>query len=500
MPRAKLNFIQGEGPTLSGSGNSTLPENMYPKIYPTGSKSEVVMTPRPTTAALSITGYTAANFDEVQAVLAHQGRLYFLAWDGASSTLHFYQTNSTGNTAVLKDSGNIAGATIATGTVSVPKMVAANSEILILDKDGDCWLYDIAGDSLAGVTDADFPSSVSDIAYQDGYFIVTETDTQKFYISAINDGSSWDALDFASATAEPDNLVGVISNHNELWLFGTRSVEVWYNSGNATFPFEKRPGVSINVGCADKDTIKAIDNTLVWSGLNETGGTSVYRADGYTPKKISSPYVDTEIQGGQSINGLRAEALTWEGQSFYILNSTTASSESMAYHLNSGSWFFWFSGLITSNGFDICGTAYAHSGLSTENLIAGNRQSGDLLYLANGTTEQSRDVKFGFSAAYVQDNLNPITINQLELNIKDTAAPSNGFTIRLEADSTSRTNDLRTVTNNIMITDTAATTAVSPYHRVSSLGQGIEFQIVFSANAYRLEVFDASILYDVDSS
>jgi len=46
-------------------------------------------------------------------------------------------------------------------------------------------------------------------------------------------GTTIDPLYFAAAEGSPDNLVTLIVDHREIWLFGTNSVEVWYDAGTA---------------------------------------------------------------------------------------------------------------------------------------------------------------------------------------------------------------------------------------------------------------------------
>ena len=56
------------------------------------------------------------------------------------------------------------------------------------------------------ITDPDWRGS-NTVEEIDGYFIFAEPGTDQFYISAIDDATSLDALDFSSADAKPDNIV-----------------------------------------------------------------------------------------------------------------------------------------------------------------------------------------------------------------------------------------------------------------------------------------------------
>ncbi|MGV2359753.1 UNVERIFIED_CONTAM: hypothetical protein QOZ72_28920, partial [Pseudomonas aeruginosa] len=83
------------------------------------------------------------------------------------------------------------------------------------------------------------------VDYLDGYGVFVRPDTQQFYISALNDFTTFDALDFASDEADPDNLVTHIVDHQELILFGERVTTVWFDSGDATFPLARREGATM---------------------------------------------------------------------------------------------------------------------------------------------------------------------------------------------------------------------------------------------------------------
>jgi hypothetical protein len=49
----------------------------------------------------------------------------------------------------------------------------------------------------------------------------------------------------------PDNLVGVVNSHRELLFPGTDTLEIWYDSGDADFPFARQGNAFIERGCID---------------------------------------------------------------------------------------------------------------------------------------------------------------------------------------------------------------------------------------------------------
>lgn len=157
----------------------------------------------------------------------------------------------------------------------------------------------------------------------DGFFIFNRPGTQQFYITGALD-LTLDALDFASAESVPDRLVRVIRDHNEIWMMGTRSTEVFGNSG-AAFPFERISGATQETGCAAGGSVCRMDNSLFWLGADERGDAMVWRAQGYTPVRISTHALEEEMRTYSRIDDAIAFSYQQSGHSFYQLTFPEAS-------------------------------------------------------------------------------------------------------------------------------------------------------------------------------
>ena len=175
------------------------------------------------------------------------------------------------------------------------------------------------------------------VAYLDGYFIFTDPDTQVFYLSAIDDATTLDALDFASAESTPDDVVAHLVDHRELWLLGETTTEVWFNSGAADFPFARNNGASVEVGCAAKHSAQKIDSGLMWVGRDRNGSGMVYRSNGYQAVRVSSVAVEEALQGSTDLSAARAWVYQQNGQTFYVLTAPGLSS-SWVYEVSTGTW------------------------------------------------------------------------------------------------------------------------------------------------------------------
>lgn len=135
----------------------------------------------------------------------------------------------------------------------------------------------------------------NDVDHLDGYFVFVAPDTEQFYISAIDDASTLDALDFSSADTQPDNIVVQRVFKRELYLFGTRSTEVWINSGGADFPLSRYNSTPIQVGIVGARAQCIAADTLIFVGQTDRGHGYVYQMQGYQPVRISTQAVEEDL-------------------------------------------------------------------------------------------------------------------------------------------------------------------------------------------------------------
>ena len=184
-------------------------------------------------------------------------------------------------------------------------------------------------------SDAFYGSPV--VRFMDNYFLFVRPDTQQFYISAINDASSLDALDFASAESQPDNLVTLEVDHSEIYLFGQKTVEIWFDAGAQDFPFARSQGSSMEVGCMAAQTVKQIDNSIFWLGRDKNGSGIVYRAQGHQPQRISEHRVEEALQKCSDPSQASAYVYQDKGLTFYAINAPGMAT-TWVYEVAAGQW------------------------------------------------------------------------------------------------------------------------------------------------------------------
>lgn len=169
------------------------------------------------------------------------------------------------------------------------------------------------------------------VTYQDGYFIFERKDTGQFFISE-SLSVFFDPLDFATAEGQPDILLRCISDHREVLMFGSETIEVWYNSGAADFPFERNQGAFIEKGCAAPYSVAKQNNTVYFVGSD----LMVYQLAGYVPSRISTHAVEQTLKD-VDLSDCSAFVYQDEGHLFYQL-TVPARNLTWCYDISTGAW------------------------------------------------------------------------------------------------------------------------------------------------------------------
>lgn len=168
-------------------------------------------------------------------------------------------------------------------------------------------------------------------AYQDGYGVYTQAGTQNIWISGLDDLTSIDGLDFTTADASYDNVVGCISDHRELIVFKEKTTEIYNNTGASSFPFERSSIGFFERGCAGAGSIAKADNKVHWLG-DDLG---VYQMNGYQPQRISTPGIDVVIKSLASPETAEGFTLSYFGHVFYCLSF---SDRALLFDITTGKW------------------------------------------------------------------------------------------------------------------------------------------------------------------
>ncbi len=225
-----------------------------------------------------------------------------------------------------------------TNPVSMVSNGTAGFQLMMIGADLG-YIWDLNTNIVTQITSPGFPVPARVGEFMDGYFLALKGGgSRSFSWSALEDGTSWDVLDVAERSEAADNISTLIRNHREIWLMGTQTSEVWYDQGDVNNVFAPLQGVFIEVGCTSPWSIIRVDNSLIWMGESQYGSLGVWRADGYTPRRVSTDAVD-EWLGKQDVpTDARAWSYRQSGHVFYVLICPRSADTSWVYDVGLDRW------------------------------------------------------------------------------------------------------------------------------------------------------------------
>lgn len=170
-------------------------------------------------------------------------------------------------------------------------------QLMILVPGGDGFIWVETTSTFSTITDSDFKANGNPqhVVFNNARFVVT-TDTKKFIVSAVNDGTDWNALDFGSAEADPDDIVAPVVHKNQLFITGSETTEVFQLIVTADFPYQRVPGFVMDKGLFAPFSAINANNTwmMVGGGTNESPAIWAFEGSGFT--KISTTPIDSILQ------------------------------------------------------------------------------------------------------------------------------------------------------------------------------------------------------------
>ena len=283
--------------------NSQRSINMYPAFKQGDAKSDLVLYSHPGLVLTAIAGLGPHRANPAKF-------LDKLWWVSGSELISMDATETITTVGTLSSSG--------------ARVVMAPGRNYMVLVDGTYGYY-TDGTTLTQITDADFPSSPGYVVYKDGFFPVNDSATDDFYINTTSeDPTAWDPLDFSTSSASPDKTLAEAVLGNDLYMLGEDTTQMYFNSGNADFPFESYPG-AMPIGIGAAYSVVSSTRGLIWLGSNKDGEMAIVQASGGQYKQIS----DEELTWQINQLTTKSDAIAWVrrqgGVSFYEITFPAAS-------------------------------------------------------------------------------------------------------------------------------------------------------------------------------
>lgn len=219
----------------------------------------------------------------------------------------------------------VVGNSLYTGTTNLGTIAgnarcifANDGENMFIVNAGNVQQYSALTNTLSTVTDPDIVGSNA-VDFLNSQFIYSKPNL--FIISDVGDGSSASGLNAAQAESQPDDLERAYVFKQIAYMFGERSVEPWYNSGEGLPPFDRIDTQIISVGLGALHSISHNDDFMYWLGDDR----QIYRASsGSTVQRIASIAISNAIEGYDVVSDAVGFTMTLQGQNFYVINFPSA--------------------------------------------------------------------------------------------------------------------------------------------------------------------------------
>lgn len=261
-------------------------------------------------------------------------------------------------------------------------------------------IYVWNGTTLAAVTDPDAPAA-SSVEYVSGFYVFTETGSEQFFISPqANPGGNYDALDFDSADTSPDKLVRTRRVGRDLLLFGRRSVEFWYYSGDSVFPISRYQDTPLEVGLIGVRAEATSNETAFWLASDKT----VRRLDGRTATRVSTFAVEKEIASWADASLTIATSHVWDGHLFVVFRNPDGC---VVYDQATGLWHERQS--YGADTWSVSHYAYAFG----KHLVGGAQ-----LYELGGYEEAGTPLPFEMITPWIDNQGERFSVNEVEIRIE----------------------------------------------------------------------------------
>jgi hypothetical protein len=243
-------------------------------------------------------------------------------WDDFDKLFYCVQSNIYIYDANTGLSTTLAGLfTSTSGTVGFCEYLYDNGTTVVIVTDGT-KLYQIDSSGISTLcTDADLPTPhIPSPTFIDGYLFLAKSGTADVYNSDLNNPLSWTPGNFISAEMRPDLVVNIAVLNNYLIVFGTDSIEYFWDAANATGSPMQRNDTPIKIN-RYIGGFTQYGNDLFYIGENDNGQPTVFRLKDFKIDELGSNtvsrYLNTVLDSVPSWN---AGTISLQGHSFYILS------------------------------------------------------------------------------------------------------------------------------------------------------------------------------------
>jgi hypothetical protein len=220
-----------------------------------------------------------------------------------------------------------------TGRVCMAYNQITSGNQLVIGNGSSGYVYNTVTGAFTQITDDGFVGFKS-CDFLNQYIVGVEPLGRFWYHSELVDALSYNTHDRYFAETSPDPIKGLIGSHNQVLVFGSRTIEPWVNdpeNNAAATAFQLQSGSVIERGCLNGNTIRRLDNSVFFIGDDRVP----YRLDGYTPRPIGTPVL---ADAWRDLDETKLFAFTYEDKGHVVYYVTWGDGQTWGYDVVTGKW------------------------------------------------------------------------------------------------------------------------------------------------------------------
>jgi hypothetical protein len=295
------------------------------------------------------------------------------------------------------------------------------------------WTVDLTSLVFAPCTDPAFYGA-NRVDFIDTFFIFNNPGTPQFYISNSLD-ITFNPLYFADKEGYNDLLVSLAALHDNIWLFGATTTEIWFNSGAPDFPFQRQYNSILQQGCVAPYSVVVADNAVFWLSQDRHGRNMLMRGEGYAAKRVSNFAVEDAWAKYQFVNDCIGLCYQEGGHEFIVLQFPYA-DETWVYDASTG---MWHQRVYSPGGVDrwwlpYC-LSYWNNGGLVNAMVAGSSVDAKLYLLTRtATTDDGVPIKRVRAWPHVMNDQKRLVHSQFAAALQPGALNPDGVSLRWSDD------------------------------------------------------------------
>lgn len=207
---------------------------------------------------------------------------------------------------------------------------AASQADLVMTSGGTA--YEVNASSVSSISVGNASGDIIGVAEMGQRFIFVEDGSGRFWYTGVGD-LTVGASNFFTAEGNPDGLVGVLSYGETLYLFGSRTVELWGATGDQDTPFVTRPGAFYPDGVIGRDAYIELEGVVYC--VTRAG---LILALNNRRKNIATQHLSQRIQALSEANQRKVSLSAYEWQGHAFLRVTLPGAGCWNYDISTETW------------------------------------------------------------------------------------------------------------------------------------------------------------------